>query len=74
MDVKDLGVVHSDTKGDKIGFSKSLLEDSFQKMYSKELDLDQDEVPIILHELNDSAIFFIGREQYDRSLSLLQKA
>jgi hypothetical protein len=38
------------------------LDDSFQKMYSKELDLDEDEVPIILHELNDSAIHFISRE------------
>ena len=29
MDVKDLGVVHSETKGDTIGSTKSLLEDSF---------------------------------------------
>jgi hypothetical protein len=43
-------------------------------MYSKELDLDEDEVPIILHELNDSAVHFISREQYERALSLLQKA
>ena len=43
-------------------------------MYSKELDLDEDEVPIILHELNESALYFISREQYERSLSLLQKA
>lgn len=54
-------------------------------MYSKELDLDEgnsfniliiisDEVPIILHELNDSAIHFISRDSYDRALSLLQKA
>jgi hypothetical protein len=47
------------------------LDDSFQKMYSKELDLDEDEVPIILHELNDSAVHFISREQYERALSLL---
>lgn len=33
-----------------------------------------DEVPIILHELNDSAIHFISRDQYDRALQLLQKA
>ena len=45
------------TKGDDL--SRNLLEDSFQKMYSRELDLDEDEVPIILHELNDSAIHFI---------------
>lgn len=37
-------------------------EDSFQKLYSKELDLDEDEVPVILHELNDSAIHFISHE------------
>jgi hypothetical protein len=43
-------------------------------MYSKELDLDEDEVPVILHELNDSAIHFISHEQFERSLSLLQKA
>ena len=35
-------------------------EDSFQRLYSKELDLDEDELPIILHELNDSAIHFIS--------------
>lgn len=40
----------------------SILDDSFQKLYSKELDLDEDEVPIILNELNDSALFFISRE------------
>jgi len=49
----------SDTKGQS---SPRGLDDSFQKMYSKELDLDEDEVPIILHELNDSAIHFISRE------------
>ena len=37
-------------------------EDSFQKLYSKELDLDEDEVPLILHELNDSAIHFISKD------------
>ena len=36
--------------------------------------LPADEVPLILHELNDSAIHFISKEQYDRALSLLQKA
>ena len=37
-------------------------EDSFQRLYSKELDLDEDELPIILHELNDSAIHFISQD------------
>jgi len=59
---------------DTAGGGEGTGDDSFQKMYSKELDLDEDEVPIILHELNDSAVHFISREQYERSLSLLQKA
>ena len=70
-DMKDLGIVE-DAKGkgkkhdiDKLsqsGIGAENFEDSFQKLYSKELDLDEDEVPIILHELNDSAIHFISRE------------
>lgn len=60
-----------DMKDAKSTLSPRGFDDSFQKMYSKELDLDEDEVPIILHELNDSAVHFISREQYERSLSLL---
>lgn len=37
-------------------------EDSFEKYYSKELDLEEDEVPIVLHELSDSALNYIARE------------
>ena len=81
-DVKDLGVVSGKKRGagganadqiDTVGAinANNTKEDSFQKLYSKELDLDEDEVPIILHELNDSAIHFISHEQYERSLSLL---
>lgn len=33
-----------------------------------------DEIPVVLHELNDSALNYIAREQYDKSLILLQKA
>lgn len=77
--MKDLGVVGGKKRGDQADSQNgvnlnSQKEDSFQKLYSKELDLDEDEVPIILHELNDSAIHFISHEQYERSLSLLQKA
>ena len=84
-DVKDLGITEEKQAhgkkgntgaddGGMAGGANDTFEDSFQKMYSKELDLDEDEVPIILHELNDSAIHFISREQFERSLSLLQKA
>jgi hypothetical protein len=60
-----------------------ITEDSFEKYYNKELDLDegnihslifQDEVPTFLHELNDSALNYIAREGYDKGLILLQKA
>lgn len=34
-------------------------DDSFEKYFSKELDLEEDEVPIVLHELNDSALNYI---------------
>ena len=76
MDIKDLGPVGGskdakqrksspivDQNDSSVGINLNLAkEDSFQKMYSKELDLDEDEVPIILHELNDSAIHFISHE------------
>ena len=72
MDMKDTGVVSGEGKGKRSGQHgddsqhglnlNSQKEDSFQKLYSKELDLDEDEVPIILHELNDSAIHFISHE------------
>ncbi len=36
--------------------------------------MSKDEIPIVLGELNDSAIVFIKREQYEKALNLLQKA
>ena len=47
---------------------------SFQKHYNKELRVSQDEVPIVLNELNDSALKYIKREQYEKALVLFQKA
>lgn len=66
-DIKDLGVVGGKKRSDQNDSQSAInltstKEDSFQKLYSKELDLDEDEVPIILHELNDSAIHFISHE------------
>ena len=48
--------------------------DTFNKHYNKELRVSKDEIPIVLAELNDNAIQFIKREQYDKALNLLQKA
>jgi len=33
-----------------------------------------DEIPIVLLELNESALAYITREQYEKALLLLQKA
>jgi len=36
--------------------------------------VSKDEIPIVLAELNESAIAFIKKEQFERALNLLQKA
>jgi len=51
-----------------------LLEDSFEKFYNKDLDLEEDQVPVVINELNESAMNFISQEQYEKALILLQKA
>ncbi len=66
--MSDTGVVNENIQSLAI----ENMEDSFQRLYSRELDLDEgnlytiliqiDEVAIILHELNDSAIHFISRD------------
>jgi tetratricopeptide (TPR) repeat protein len=50
------------------------LEDSFEKYYNKDLDLEEDQVPVVIYELNESALNFISQEQYEKALILLQKA
>ena len=64
-------------KGDKIH------EDSFERYYNKDLDLDEgiyvtknpllfiDQVPIVIYELNESAINFISQDSYEKALILL---
>jgi hypothetical protein len=51
-----------------------VLEDSFEKYYNKDLDLEEDQVPVVIYELNESAINFVSQEQYEKALILLQKA
>jgi hypothetical protein len=36
------------------------LEDSFEKFYNKDLDLEEDQVPVVIYELNESALNFIS--------------
>jgi len=47
------------------------LEDSFEKYYNKDLDLEEDQVPVVIYELNESALNFISQEQYEKALILL---
>jgi hypothetical protein len=48
--------------------------DLFNKHYNKELRVSKDEIPIVLAELNESAVAFIKKDQYEKALNLLQKA
>lgn len=59
--------------------------ESFNRHYNKELKVSEgknitsltyaiDEIPIVLFELNESALAFITREQFEKALLLLQKA
>jgi hypothetical protein len=48
--------------------------DSFNKFYNKELKVSEDEIPLVLTELNESALNYISREQFENALILLQKA
>jgi hypothetical protein len=49
--------------GDASANSPSLaLEDSFEKYYNKDLDLEEDQVPVVIYELNESALNFISQE------------
>lgn len=45
--------------------------ETFNKHYNKELKVSKDEIPIVLHELNDCAAAFIKKEQFDKGLNLL---
>lgn len=55
--MSDIGVTNIDPHA--VGGDKSV-EDSFERYYNKDLDLDEDQVPIVIYELNESAINFIS--------------
>lgn len=62
----------SHNAGETSANSPSLaLEDSFEKYYNKDLDLEEDQVPVVIYELNESALNFISQEQYEKALILL---
>lgn len=73
--VSDIGIVKKGgSKGATSGGNSSsnndpnanspglVLEDSFEKYYNKDLDLEEDQVPVVIYELNESAINFISQE------------
>jgi len=64
----DTGVIDAKQKEEKEQ------SDSFEKYYNKDLDLDEDQVPVVIYELNESAINFISQESFEKGLILLQKA
>ena len=64
----------SGSTGENNNSPNVVLEDSFEKFYNKDLDLEEDQVPVVIYELNESALNFISQEQYEKALILLQKA
>ena len=68
--VSDIGIVKK--KGSSTASSSNqdkgeastpaLIEDSFEKYYNKDLDLEEDQVPVVIYELNESAINFVSQE------------
>ena len=46
----------------------------FQKHYSKELKVNEDEIPFVLAEFTENALRYIKKEQFEKALILLQKA
>ncbi len=65
--VSDIGIVKkkekssSSSRDNEGGSSPSLVvEDSFEKYYNKDLDLEEDQVPVVIYELNESAINFVS--------------
>lgn len=47
--------------------------DSFHRLYNKEIKVNQDEIPLLLMELTDIAYKFIKKDQYEKAYVLLQK-
>lgn len=57
-----------------LGEFNKVINDSFDTIFNKELDLEIEEVPMVLFELHENALYYIDREEWDKALVLLQKA
>lgn len=67
--LSDIGIVkkkgsstQSSIQGNEKDSPGLVLEDSFEKYYNKDLDLEEDQVPVVINELNESAINFVSQE------------
>ena len=65
--LSDIGIVkkkgsstQSSSQGNERDSPGLVLEDSFEKYYNKDLDLEEDQVPVVIYELNESAINFVS--------------
>ena len=47
--------------------------DSFHRLYNKEIKVNQDEIPLLLLELTDIAFKFIKKDSFEKAYVLLQK-
>lgn len=45
--------------------------DSFHRLYNKEIKVNQDEIPLLLLELTDIAYKFIKKDQFEKAYVLL---
>ncbi len=45
--------------------------DTFDLVFNKELDLDLEEVPTVLFELHENALYYIEVEEFEKALVLL---
>lgn len=66
FDEKDLGIKMENTNGSG--------ENLFEATFNKDLDLAPYEVPTVLFELHENSLLYLDREEWDKALTLLQKA
>jgi hypothetical protein len=50
------------------------VDETFEATFSKDLEIDIDEVPAVLFELHENSLLYMDREEWDKALILLQKA
>lgn len=57
-----------------IGISFSPRDNDFEETFTKDLEIEQDDVPAVLFELHENSLLYMDREEWERALILLQKA